>query len=67
MLSYHYLVMRVYQQQPIISQLQINLENEVLNLFITNVLLALLRKLTLMANLHEILKSLCFSFTGEIT
>jgi hypothetical protein len=66
MLSYHYLVMRVYQHQPIISQLQINLENEVFDLFIINVLFALLRKLTLMANLHEILKSLCFSFIGEI-
>ena len=36
-------------------------------LFLINVPFALLRKPTLMANLHEILKSLCFSFIGEIT
>jgi hypothetical protein len=36
-------------------------------IFLMNVLFALLRKPTLMANLHEILKSLCFSFIGEIT
>jgi hypothetical protein len=36
-------------------------------LFLINVLFAVLRKLTLMANLCEILKSLCFSFIGKIT
>ena len=36
-------------------------------IFLINVLCTLLRKPTLMTNLHEILKSLCFSFTGKIT